>query len=86
MAEAMKCPNCGEVAQKVGNVITCVDCDSVFKITKTGSAKVAQVGWKEEMEGRVKLLEDLGCSVNIGPAAAPETDDSEDDEEPFATE
>lgn len=54
MAEKIPCPNCLELAEKTGNVITCQACDSVFKITKTGSATVQQVGWKEELENQVK--------------------------------
>lgn len=58
MSEKVQCPNCLEPAEKVGNKITCQSCDSVLTVTRTGGAKVAEAGWKEQMEGRIKSNED----------------------------
>lgn len=58
MSEKVQCPNCLEPAEKVGNKITCQACDSILTITRTGGAKVEKIGWKEEMENRVKANED----------------------------
>lgn len=91
MSEKIQCPNCGEQAEKAGNKITCQACDSVFKVTKTGSASVEQIGWKEKMENRIDILEKQTCyepdpEAAAAAAAAPETDEDEDEEEPILPE
>lgn len=62
MAEGKKiqCPNCGAEAKLVGNEITCLNCDAIYKITKTGEAKVKQLGPLEELGQRVAALEAKG--------------------------
>ena len=59
MAEKVQCPNCLEPAEKVGNKITCVACDSVLTVTRTGGAKALEIGWKEKLESRVDTLEGM---------------------------
>jgi len=71
MAEKIPCPNCLEPAEKSGNKIVCQACDSTFVITKTGGAKVKDIGWKEKMENRVKKnTESLAGLLGDGEPAA----------------
>ena len=51
------CPNCGQLAIKEGNEITCEHCDVVFTITRKEGAKVKQLGSIEDHEKRISLLE-----------------------------
>jgi hypothetical protein len=70
MSEKVQCPNCLEPAEKVGNKITCQACDSVLTITRTGGAKLAEIGWKEELENRIKANEDLLAGLLGGEPGA----------------
>jgi ribosomal protein L37AE/L43A len=89
MAEKVQCPNCLEPAEKVGNKITCTACDSVLTITRTGGAKVVQIGRVEKLEKRIGILESL-----LSPEPEPEPVDEElvetgieaDSEEPILPE
>lgn len=82
MTESVKiaCPNCGQPAQKEGNKVTCENCDAIYTITKTGSAKVKELGAIEDHEQRIAKLESLL------PGQEPPPDDPPDDppeEEPI---
>lgn len=57
MSEKVQCPNCLEPAEKNGNKITCIACDSVLTVTRTGGAKLVDAGWKEKIEERLGVLE-----------------------------
>lgn len=57
MPEKVQCPNCMEPAEKSGNKITCVACDSVLTVTRTGGAKLVDAGWKAKIEERLGVLE-----------------------------
>jgi len=72
MAKKIPCPNCLEPAEKIGNKIICQACDSTFVITKTGAAKVKDIGWKEKIEERLSLLE-------VGQADEESMDDNQAD-------
>lgn len=61
MSEKVQCPNCFEPAEKVGNKITCQACDSILTITRTGGAKVVEIGWKEKVDERLGILESQTC-------------------------
>ena len=77
MSVKVQCPSCGEQAEKTGKKITCQSCDSIFTVTKTGSASVEQIGWKEELENRVKANEDrLAGLIETDPDADADSDDA----------
>ena len=76
MSEKVQCPNCLEPAEKVGNKITCTACDSVLTITRTGGAKLAEIGWKEKIEERLGILE-----VGVADETSAEANDAEADAE-----
>ena len=57
--EHVWCPNCRQICEKNGNVLVCTVCDATYKITKTGGAKVAEMGWKKKIEKRVGDIETL---------------------------
>lgn len=59
MSEKVQCPNCLEPAEKVGNKITCTACDSILTITRTGGAKVVEIGRVDKLEKRIGMLEGL---------------------------
>ena len=59
MNEKTHCPNCGSMAEKSGNKITCVVCDAIFEIKKTGAASVVKLGEVEELKVRISALEAL---------------------------
>ena len=56
--ETVFCPNCQKPAIKEGDMITCENCDAVFKITKA-EAKVKSAGTLEELNKRITVLERL---------------------------
>ena len=51
------CPNCGGPAEKEGNKIVCERCDATFSLTRTGAAKVADVGRFQTIEDRLDKIE-----------------------------
>lgn len=61
MSEPKKisCPNCSGIAIMEGNVITCESCDATFKLTKTGGAKVKEIGRLDDIEQRLDRLDGL---------------------------
>ena len=82
MSEKIPCPNCLEPAEKSGNKIICQACDSTFVITKTGGAKVKEIGWKENIENRVKKIEEnqagpLGDVGDVGDDEPAVEDDAD---------
>jgi len=88
MAIKVQCPNCLEPAEKTGNEIVCTACNATYKITQTGAAKVKQLGWKEDIERRVKAVEDKQAGLpgesKPEPEPAGDSDDvieEEDDED-----
>lgn len=76
MAEKVQCPNCLEPAEKSGNKITCVTCDAVFEIKRTGAANVVKLGEVEALKGRVSAIEAL-----LAPEPEPTPADVEEPEE-----
>ena len=76
MADKVQCPNCLGEAEKTGNKITCLACDAILEIKKTGSAKVVKIGELEELKGRVGALEAL-----LAPDPEPEKSSFVDDVE-----
>lgn len=81
----IQCPNCMAEADRQGSKITCVSCNSVFKVTKTGEAKVDELGWKEELEKRVKAIEEQQAEL-LGGGDDPDSDDPGDNDEPILPE
>ena len=57
--ENIYCPNCQKPAQKDGNEITCLHCDAIYSVKKTGSATVKKLGPIEDHEQRLARLEAL---------------------------
>jgi len=55
----ISCPNCSGIAFKEGNKVTCESCDSTFTITKTGGAKVKEIGRLDSIEQRLDRLDGL---------------------------
>lgn len=55
----ISCPNCAAIAEMEGDKINCVNCDTVFTITKTGPAKVDSIGRIQSLEDRVDKHESL---------------------------
>lgn len=53
------CPNCQQPAVKVGNEITCENCDAIFEITRKQGPKLKQLGPIEDLRDRVENLEAL---------------------------
>jgi hypothetical protein len=58
-SEKVNCPSCGGPAIKEGNIITCENCDAEFTFTKTGEAKIKDIGRLKTLEERVDHHEDL---------------------------
>jgi len=75
--QAAFCPNCQQPAIKQGDQIICEKCDATFKITKTGAAKVEQLGRIEKIEN------DIAEIKSQLPGQEPEPGPSDD--EPAAT-
>lgn len=76
MADKVQCPNCLGEAEKSGNKITCIACDAIFEIRKTGAAKVVKLGELEELKGRVDALEAL-LNTEPEPGTEPEPEEEE---------
>ena len=53
------CPNCLGQAIKEGKKIICEACDATFTYTKTGGAKVKEIGKLNDHEERISRLESL---------------------------
>ena len=53
------CPNCQGEAIKEGNKIICEKCDATFTITRTGSAKVKEIGRLDSLEKRLDRVESI---------------------------
>lgn len=53
------CPNCLGQAIKEGNKIICETCDATFTFTKTGGAKLKEIGKLNDHEERISHLESL---------------------------
>ena len=87
------CPNCGKPAEKIGNKLTCIECDAAFKITQDGTAKVEKTGVIQDLTDRVETLEgktpaepdpagDLQEDRPEDPPEDPQDDPVEDQEDP----
>jgi len=74
------CPNCGGQAVKEGNKIVCEGCDATFSITRTGAAKVADVGRIQAIEDRMDKIESLLPGQEPEPVPPLEQEPSETDE------
>lgn len=82
MADKVQCPNCLGDAEKNGNKITCVSCDAVFEIKKTGAASVVKLGEVEELKGRVSALEALlNPEKELGSLDDPDGDAEEQEDD-----
>lgn len=71
MVEELKkvnCPNCLRPAIKEGNKIICETCDATFAFTRTGGAKVVEVGRLDSIEERIDRIEDLLPGQEPDPA------------------
>ena len=83
MSESHKapCPNCLGEAEKSGNKITCMHCDAIFEIRRTGSASVVKLGKVEELEGRIGALEALlaPSSAELAQGVVEEPEGDEED-------
>lgn len=55
----ISCPNCAGIASKEGNKIICEACDATFTITKTGGARVKEIGRLDSIEERLERVEGL---------------------------
>jgi len=64
----VSCPNCTGIAIKEGNVIICETCDATFKITKTGGARVKEIGRLDDVEKRLDRLDALLPGEEPNPA------------------
>jgi len=80
MSKEIYCPNCQQLAIKEGNEITCENCDSVFSVTKTGPAKVKDMGRLKTLEERVDRHD------NLLQGLLPEPDPAKTEPDPAKTE
>jgi len=53
------CPNCLGPAVKEGNTIICEVCDATFTFTKTGGAKLKELGRLDTIDERLDRLESI---------------------------
>jgi len=67
----INCPNCLGQAIKEGNKIICETCDATFTYTKTGGAKLKEIGRLDNIEKRMDRIE----SLLPGQEPEPEPDD-----------
>lgn len=83
MSEKVQCPNCLGEAEKTGNKITCLACDAIFEIKRTGAASVVKIGELEELKDRVSQLEaQLAPKLENDDDPAAANNDVDDDDEP----
>ncbi len=71
------CPNCGGEAEKEGNKIVCEKCDATFTLTRTGAARVADVGRFQTIEDRLDKIESNLPGQEPEPDPEPEPDQSD---------
>ena len=78
----ISCPNCDGKAVKEGNKIICDTCDATFTLTRTGAAKVADVGRFQTIEDRLDKIESTYVAGRVPdpdpepePIQQPENDD-----------
>lgn len=64
----ISCPSCTGIATKEGDNIVCEACDATFKITKTGGARVKDLGRLDDHEKRLDRLETLLPGEEPDPA------------------
>ena len=62
------CPSCLGPAVKEGDVIVCEKCDATFTFTKTGGAKVKEIGRIDAVEKRLDRLDLLWPVQEPDPA------------------
>lgn len=80
MTEELKktsCPNCLGPAIKEGNKIICENCDATFTYTKTGGAKVKEIGRLENLEKRMEHVESLLPGQEPDPVESDEPEEEE---------
>lgn len=53
------CPNCLGEAIREGNKIICETCDATFTFTKTGGARLKEIGRLDSIEQRLNRVESL---------------------------
>jgi len=68
------CPNCQGEAIKEGNKVICEKCDATFTITRTGGARLKEIGRMDDIEQRLDRLDELF------PVEEPQQDDKPEDE------
>ena len=71
----ISCPNCLGEAMKEGNKIICETCDAIFTYTKTGGAKVKEIGRLDNIEKRLDQHDNLLQGLIPEPEPEPKTDD-----------
>ena len=71
------CPNCLGPAIKEGNKIICENCDATFTFTKTGGAKVKEIGRLDNLEKRLDRVESLLPSQEPEPESKPKDEPEE---------
>jgi len=71
------CPNCQGQAIKEGNKIICETCDATFTFSKTGGAKVKEIGRLDNIEKRLDHIE------SILPGQEPEPPEDKPEESPI---
>lgn len=76
----VSCPNCLGPAIREGNKITCESCDAVFTFTKTGVAKLKDIGRLNALEERMDRQENLlqGLLPESEPKPEPKDEPKED--------
>lgn len=75
----INCPNCLGQAIKEGNKITCETCDAIFTFTKTGGARVKEIGKISDHEERISRLENLLPGQEQEPKDKSKNDEPEED-------
>lgn len=73
----ISCPGCAGIAVKEGDKIICETCDATFTITKTGGAKLKEIGRLDNIEKRLDHVESLL------PGQEPEPVEDEPEETPI---
>lgn len=71
------CPNCLEPAIKEGNKIICETCDATFTFTRTGGAKVKEIGRLDNLEKRMDRVENLLPGQEPEPEPGPKDEPEE---------